>query len=169
MRDTVTDPIDWIDTLPTIENGKSRAWQVDIGRLRHPVLQRHPCIALWLIEAPWAHALWHSYILSLAKLTVIDERGTPAADINAASHEIVLFALDPHYRRQTLLDAIEVHELAPPCFVGQFHEVATGEAVQRVRLVVQSICAGLLSPDTAARVQWTALFGANMISPGASG
>ena len=49
----------------------------------------------WIVEAGWAHPLWHSYAVILLDLTT-EIQGSPAIIYrDGMTHEVHVFALDP--------------------------------------------------------------------------
>ena len=156
-------PTDTITTPPTCSGLHGRAWRLPT---RLATNSGAPCaVALWLIEAPWAHPAWHSYVLSVIHLRPLPN--VPAAKfyLPAATHEIVLHALDPAHDRQPAMDGRSFAPLTPPNFAAQFIAADDDTAVRRVDSAVQLICRARLSPDTDARATWIALFGDNMVRP----
>lgn len=154
---------DAIAQQPRFARSEGRAWLID----RETIDQGAPlnaCEAQWLIEAPWAHPISHSYLLSLVHLRERTGLPAPVRTLKGATHEIVLFALDPAFPRADALERGVFHPLGPANFVSQFIETGFGEAVLRVELAVKAICTGLMSPDTDYTAQWTRLFGSNTIA-----
>lgn len=162
--------LDLISVSPNLEtghDGKSfvRAWKLDEAgrRLKAGDTTPHAIVATWIIEAPWAHPLWHSYILSLVHLREVE--GQPPATIYRpdATHEMVLEALNPEFPRQAIFDRCEIARLSPVNFAVQL-AVRDDAAAAAVALdVVQRIAKGRLNPDTDFRQQWVDLFGGNML------
>jgi hypothetical protein len=147
-------PLDTITVPPTLTGKHGRAWRITLDH-RHRATDT---IDVWLIEAPWAHPVWHSYAISLARLREGDVFYLPCA-----THELVLFALNPAKSRQDMLGANAVHILEPPNFAAQIVEVEDTLARERVTSAVEKILKGELSPDTDFRRMWIALFGNNMV------
>lgn len=151
---------DVITTTPTLIGEKTLAWQLDIDDIRKKKERPDASVALWMIEAPWAHPAWHSYMLSLIHLRDIE--GIPPAKkfFPDATHEIVLYAMDPGEPRQALIDNFSLKScLSPPNYASQFIEIEDQYALQRVEDVVKQIVAGKLSPDTDCVSEWKKLFG----------
>jgi hypothetical protein len=122
-------------------------------------------VQIWLIEAPWAHPMWHSYILSLIHLRPIEGVKPPVIHLKGATHEMMLWALDPQADRRPLMDgtAIRMPFLSPANFAAQLTARTDEDACIRVRNAVQRIADGKLSPDTDYLRLWIRLFGDNMI------
>lgn len=152
---------------PWLEDPISRAPEVDddYGRAWCIAPFEPTMIAQWLLEAPWANPLWHSYVLTLTVLCARDRAPkAPLWRVNHDTHEIVLSALDPTWPREPMSAQGDMQALKPPNFSAAFEEREPGEAVMRVRLAVWSICAGLLDPDMDNGRAWDTLFGANAIT-----
>jgi hypothetical protein len=145
-----------------------RAWSLDVNCL-FPRLDRsrHAMIAWWLIEAPWAHPIWHSYALTLMHLRQVCPDMKRIFHLDGATHELCLHALKPEGNREMLF-SIGFGEgscipMYPPNFAAQIIEESDQEAVQRIEDTVHDICDGKLSPDTDFRRDWVARFGDNMV------
>jgi len=159
--------IDPITTEPTQAGGNTlttRVWLTD-----HTIVNSHPfrgnsIVAAWLVEAPWAHPIWHSYIISVIHLR--PGPGCPPATIVLAdaTHEIAVYALDPAAGRQQMLDTGLFKILHPVNFVAQMKEESDAAALERAQAAVDLIVAGWLSPDTDFTRDWITLFGDNMLN-----
>lgn len=154
-------------TIPaTLHRPAGRAWRLDLDAIyaaRGITRAQGSDVAQWIIEASWAHPLWHSYWLVLTHLRPIE--GVPEAKLYLpdATHEIVLFAMNADHPRQAAIETGNVQRLEPANFAAQFVENNDEVAAQRIQTVVSMICNGHLSPDTDFRRVWIGLFGDNMI------
>lgn len=161
--------VDIIAIEPTIRCFHGRAWAMSIdGVCAHRGITREECgdLSSWIIEAAWAHPVWHSYWLHLQHLRpVAGERGAHPLKIHleGATHEMVLFAIDPEKARQPQIETGLVHYLLPGNFAAQFIEPDDDAAIERIRKTVQLICDGNLSPDTDFLYEWKKRFGDNMV------
>lgn len=110
----------------------------------------------WIVQAPYAHPVWHSYWV--ACVTLRDVEGLPPAVIHrpGATHEIIVYALNPE--KPTTIDE-PVHFLTPSNFVGQFTAWSDEAAREIIGRVVRDIIDGILNPDTDFRSIWIARFG----------
>jgi hypothetical protein len=152
---------DDITVDPTINGPHARAWKL-VAMARDG--RDHAGVAGWLIEAPWAHPFWHSYRLSLIHLRPMEGLAEPIIYLEGATHEIVLYALNPETPREpALLSTGDVAVLDPPNFVAQMIMGSDDAAADKVGAAVDMICQGRLSPDTDFRSQWITLFGDNMM------
>lgn len=160
--------MDNITTPPTITGTVGRAWSVDTK----PILVKQgipatadATVAWWLVEAAWAHPLWHSYWLVLVHLRPLEGREKIETKfyIDGATHEMWLYALDPEESRQDMMDTGRVRPLLPMNFAAQLVEVYDAAAAGRIESAVRDICAGKLSPDTDFIQQWVGRFGGNMV------
>jgi hypothetical protein len=157
----------WIDdpvTTPPSLTGHSRAWRVDLAKIKASGLTvDNGCVACWLVEAPWAHPIWHSYRISVAHLHPLARVPDPVIYRPGATHEMVVLALDPRAPRQPLLDRGEGEPLFPVNFAAQMIETNDATAALKVERAVEMIVAGRLSPDTDFLSHWSALFGDDMM------
>jgi len=146
----------------------TRAWRIDLPTLRAS-LPPHPssftCVAIWCIEAPWAHPFWHSYTVTLAHLRKVE--GMPPAEIvlERATHQFWLHAMNPDRPRGPFIDGKTLPAwLEPVNFAAQFIAADDADAIATLeRGAVAPILDGSLSPDTDYRRAWIARFGDNMV------
>jgi hypothetical protein len=148
---------------PTFEGEHGRAWRI----ADHDPEPNESTIATWLIEAPYAHPVWHSYIISLAHLR---QRGMPGPIKyrDGASHEMILMALAPEGDRANLIKVGSFQSdtctpLMPLNFACQFANVSDDEARQTVEDVVHDVCDAKISPDTDFLRMWVKRFGGHML------
>jgi len=150
--------------LPPAKQGEhGKAWRLDIAALRRKHGKVGGELGGWIVEAPWAHPMWHSYVIAVIHLRPI--AGFPPAVIRlqGATHEVILFALDPSHT--PTLDNFPKF-LSPSNFVGQWIAESDEAAVAKMDACVDEIIAGRLSPDTDFRHEWIARFSAsNMKGP----
>ena len=164
----VTDDID----IPPTETGpRGRAWRVDLAAATMARLpgEEHATLALWIVEAPWAHPFWHSYMISLVHLRpMADERPT-VVHLEGATHEMLVYAMNPDVsRRPAITGAAYPSLLHPGNFAAQMIELSDEVASEHIRRTVIEIINGGLNPDTDARSQWVRRFGDNMLRSGSS-
>lgn len=166
--------MDEVTIEPTCIGPHGRAWQLDIEKIRKDGLKdgtfkqddldKDSSVGIWMVEAPWAHPAWHSYLLVLVHLR---DNGLPTKFyLKGATHEIWLYALDPDGDRQSLLERginKNCRWLTPNNYADQFIAANDAEAFQRVEICVHEICAGALNPDTDAQGQWIKRFGGHMM------
>ena len=159
MPDLKPDPI---SVEPTLVGRHGRAWRLDLSKQRADKTELDAAVDLWVVEAPWAHPAWHSYGVVLIHLRPVEGEDT-VFYLAGASHEVVIYALDPREHRQAMVDEGRIAPLEPPNFAAQFIEPDDAKAQHRIQVTVQSIIDGLLSPDTDFVRLWVQLFGDNMI------
>lgn len=162
--------LDPVTIEPDVLGEFSKAWKVD-ARKRMDFAAKagldtsHDAgVALWLVEAPWAHPFWHSYMLTLIHLRPLP--GVPEARIMlpGATHEMWLHALDTSTKRTAVIaQGHPPRPLQPMNFGAQIIAETDEAAAARIEDAVRRICAGTLSPDTDFIRQWIALFGGNMV------
>lgn len=160
---------------PTITGAASSAWLLDLTEVRKTseVAQgkKDAALAMWLIEAPWAHPAWHSYSLVLVHLRPMGDGRETKMYLPGATHEVWLMAMHPECDRQAyvqgqakMFDGTEKNiYLNPTNFAAQFIADSDETAMKRVRGAVERVCDGSLNPDTDYIRHWMYLFGDNMI------
>ncbi|MBN9568729.1 MAG: hypothetical protein J0H79_14105 [Alphaproteobacteria bacterium] len=158
---------DVVSLPPEISGPHGRAWEADLVALRRKFNldpTTDASLAGWVIEAPWAHPVWHSYIIGLVHLRPLS--GMPAAVINlpGATHQFWLWAANPERSREQFLrgDA-ELPVLTPVNFSAQLLCADDESAMKTIKFAIGEICAGRLNPDTDALDQWITMFGNNML------
>lgn len=123
-------------------------------------------IETWIVEAPWAHPVWHSYWVILMHLRPMPGMPAPKLYREDATHELIIFALDPAKPRAPTVEGRDgAYRLEPANFAAQLLETSDEAARTRVEGAIDLIIAGELNPDTDAMRQWVALFGNHMIKP----
>lgn len=163
---TLTFPV----TAPPELTGKSgRAWLCnnEVGNAIMGVSpDQNACICHWVVEAAWAHPAWHSYTIFCQHLRPIKGYDTPViVHLEGATHEMLVFALDPSKDRESLIKTgiVESRWLQPANFAAQIRSPSDEAANAVIRLAVQEILDGVLSPDTDFRSMWVERFGGNMV------
>lgn len=158
---------DPVSIAPTIDGPHGKAWAVDLDHARNILgvrVEDDGTVAAWIVEAPWAHPFWHSYVIVLIHLRPMPDGRSTKMYLPGATHEMWLQALDPEHPRAPAISGNGPwHPLKPSNFGAQFIEEADLTAAARIRDAVQRICNGSLNPDTDYIRQWMHLFGDNMI------
>jgi hypothetical protein len=160
--------LDPMTTPPERFGIAGRAWRVDLAAYRRAqgLAEEDPGVLVhWIVEAPRAHPLWHSFSLSLIHLRPHPVLPEPTLYADGVTHEVLLQVLDPAEPREPLLDGARPRWLQPANYAGQVTEASDEAAIARVASAVDRIVIGELSPDTDYRRDWIALFGDNMIRP----
>lgn len=153
------------DREPDLSGPHGKAWKVDVEAVarRYPgsaPAELTPCA--WIVEARWAHPIWHSYGLACISLRTHPGWQPAVIRMQGATHELFLYALNPDQHR-ALNDRPAM--LSPLNFGAQFIADSDEAARQRIEETVRDIIEGRLNPDTDARRQWIARFGDNSIKP----
>lgn len=157
---------DVVTREPDLRGHVGRAWRLDVGALQQ-LGGRTPDtdsgIASWVMEAPWAHPIWHSFILTLVHLRPL--QGQPAELCrDGASHQFWVFALDPSEPRDGAVCGRSLPSLLWPAnFAAQIVAPDDAAAITSMQAAVQDVCDGKLSPDTDYLRTWVARFGDSMI------
>jgi hypothetical protein len=152
---------DTISIEPAIATVHARAWLADLSRWTPG--SKGAAVAVWLIEAPWAHPFWHSYRLTLVHLRSEPGFPEPLIHVRGATHEMVLAALSPDFPREPVVRGDGAHPLTPVNFAAQMVCAEDAEATGLVAKAVAMICERRLNPDTDFIAQWVALFGDGMM------
>jgi hypothetical protein len=166
-----------ISVPPALEGPHGKAWLVDLSAMRkqaNVAEEEDGTIAGWLIEAPWAHPIWHSYALILVHLRPLtDFAKEPKWYLEGASHEMWLYALDPALDRERALSDIKVFAkgwMTPKNFAAQLKLESDHAAIETIKVRgIQPILHGALSPDSDYMRVWASIFGDNMLLDRESG
>lgn len=158
---------DRVEVKPDIEGPHGRAWKVDMDAIRikyNIAPENDGTVAAWIVEAPWAHPAWHSYVIYCVHLRPLPDNRRTLIYFPEATHEILLFALDPHHPRQPIIEGKDSpHRLTPSNFAAQFVEISDELAAERIEQCAREIVEGKLSPDTDFISQWIARFNDSMM------
>jgi hypothetical protein len=156
---------DDIRATPTLLGRHGRAWSIDPQRIWEKHGDTDAQVANWVIEAPYAHPVWHSYWLALIHLQPMPGVLEPTKIyVPGATHEFWLYALDPDRRRGDLIDQLGVPRVLTPInFAAQI--VCASDDVARALILsaVMEVVEGRLSPDTDHRSVWAQRFGGAML------
>ncbi|NOU05325.1 MAG: hypothetical protein HOO99_04000 [Hyphomicrobiaceae bacterium] len=156
-----------ISQKPDVSGSCGVAWSVDLAALRRAFRDEPDSdgtVAVWIVDAPWAHPLWHSYAIVMLHLRPLSGASSPNIYLEGATHEVWVQALNPDVPREPAIRGHCVWSyLTPLNFGAQFIDADDGAAIERVHRSVQMICDGTLSPDTDYVRHWIHLYGDNMI------
>lgn len=109
-----------------------------------------PFNAIWLFEAPYAHSLWHQYVVLLVDLTTSYQRD-PILYKEDATHEVLCFALSPDYPVIKNADNSKPEGwkyLTPANFAYQIKADDDAAALKFVDDLVKMFIAKQMNPDT---------------------
>ena len=171
--------LDPVSVSPHLVGVGGRGWRVNLPAMRLKQGldgSKDGTIAVWIIEAPWAHPIWHTYAMVLVHLRPIPGGPKVARYLEGATHEFWLFALDPGEpgritsRQSLLADGLFGIDgapgfLTPMQFGAQFIADTDEAAASRLEPSVKAIIDGILSPDTDAFGEWKYIWGEAMIRP----
>jgi len=161
---------DKVTIAPTKLGPAGRAWSVDLDTaLLAAGFARadDATLSVWIVEAAWAHPLWHSYAIILVHLRPMPDGRETKLYRADASHEFWVYALNPEKPREAMIRTGRAQWLTPINFAAQLAEASDQAAITRIEGAIDLILTGELSPDTDFQHQWEALFGNAMIKPGA--
>jgi hypothetical protein len=162
---------DLIVKAPDIVGPHGKAWRCDLAELlrtQNVKADDNAGLVQWIAEAPWAHPIWHSYMLTLMHLRPMPDNRPTQFYLEGATHEMWLYALDPEGKREPVILGAPLgrdtcQPLTPMNFAAQFIAEDDEAAAIRIHDAVRRICEGKLSPDTDFIRHWMHLFGDNMI------
>lgn len=154
-------PIDTVILPPVLIGPHGRAWKSDLDAARKRFQATEDAtLDVWIIEAPWAHPLWHSYDLTLLHLRPMPDGRKTLRYRADASHELLLHALNPDVPRDPVIAGAANPSWLLPCnFASQLVEPSDDDAGNRIENAARLICHGMLNPDTDAIGQWIERFG----------
>jgi hypothetical protein len=157
MRNEITVP-------PDLVGKTGRAWRVDVAETMKRRGLESGDVACWIVEAPNAHPVWHSYWFEMVHLRPFrDMEGDTHIYLEGATHEMWIAAIDPDKSRQEMLDTGMIPALRPLNFACQFifdnDHTASLSLLQDVRDVID----GVISPDTDFVRMWVARHNGSMI------
>lgn len=165
MRMTNPEPV---QTPPTLSDVHGKAWRIDLDVVRTQqglTLEDDCALDCWIVEAPWAHLLWHSYAIILVHLRLTPDNRPTEFYLDGATHEMWVEALDPRHPREPAIkgDPKSIARLTPLNFAAQFIEISDELARERIERDVKDIIAGKLSPDTDHMLAWIARYNDRML------
>lgn len=160
---------------PTLTGAHGEAWEVDLPKSRAVTGDSEDSdatVALWIVFAPWAHAFWSYYLIGASHLRLCKALPAPKVYAPGLTHEVLVFALDPETVPDTL-DMRRNRKLDPINFAGQWRVQVRPNPVDldraaaaKVRVTVEEILAGVLSPDSDFLHDWIKRFSASNVKGG---
>ena len=139
---------------PDFQGPAGKAWHLTIPSAGPEDPRRQVTLDGFLIHAPGSHPFWSWYTLTGCALRATE--GLPPANLHfaAATHEIIVAALDP---REPLPDVTNGKDLAWMIPLDQVVQVCLGDdnqARELQRQVVRAVVKGMLVPDQDHRATW---------------
>lgn len=157
-------------TLPDRTSKFGRGWRIDLPAIRRAKNTQEgddASVCAWVVQAPWAHPVWSTYLIMTIHLRPIPRLKEPKILLEGATHEVFVIALHPDHEVD-LEDPMQ-HHLTPFNFVGQWRAGTDYEAERKIEHTVDEILAGNLSPDTDYVRMWVERFsGSNLKEPAIS-
>lgn len=158
------DPVIYTNDVPADLTGNlGRAWKLDAAAIGCREAGQPPAeltVAGWIIYAPYAHPVWHSYLLSAVSLRDCPGARPAKIYLPGATHEVLLYALNPEHR--TSINDFP-HPLIPTNFHGQWIAENDEAAARYIDETVRMVCEGQLNPDTDYTRYWIHRFSASNI------
>lgn len=162
--------MDEITTPPTGTGPHGRWWRVDYEKFVAAQPKRNPddsTVSVFLIEAPYAHPIWHSYMLCAIHLRPIEGRPEPLINLPGATHEMFLYALNPGEKREPFIVGADGPRILQPAnFAAQLICDSDDAATALMLKTAQDIADGTLNPDTDYIKFWAQRFGTSMLKEG---
>ena len=144
---------------PNFIGAAGRAWELTAtsSNLR---VEHTASLGGWLIEAPFAHPAWNYHVASLVHLREIPGAAPAVIKFNGASHEFMMYALDPRFEEELDPDNTDTLKriLEPFDMVEQLKVDSDDRALEVVRFAVQKCVEGELLPDADGRNEWRNFF-----------
>lgn len=160
MRTAERDPV---GLAPDIRGTHGRAWRIRLEAARRRLdvaAEDDPTLGAFLIEAPYAHHLWHSYLFLFQHLRAQGRAAPAVISRPGATHQFNLWASDPDWRRRPQIEGTAPWSyLMPMNFAGQFIAADDEAAVAEMDALVLDICAARINPDTDYLRDWVARYG----------
>ena len=154
MKTPQDDPI---TTPPDMTGTHGKAWRVS-----GPAEIMKAFAAVYLVEAAYAHPVWHSYAFALVDLKPFEGLAPAVLYIPNATFEFHIWALNPQESRQKMLDTGQVCRLSPINFAAQ-STVPEDEVRARFIQSIDDVINGRISPDTDYISMWIERWGDNMV------
>ena len=132
-----------LEHKPILETACTKIWQIDPKGNEFTV-------GYWLVFAPWAHLVWQYHAISLVHLRGFVKKEPPKIALPGATHELLIFALDPKHN----IDPYNLRILEPISISQQFISENDAEALSILEKCIQRIADGELSPDSDFRKVW---------------
>jgi hypothetical protein len=129
------------------------------GVIDHP--PDDACLSVWLVHAPWMHIAWCWHYCSLIHLRDLPNQSKPPTlQFPEATHEFIVFALDPDHRPNLDVEKLEpLHILEPVSIVQQFNALSDAAALGRVEHMLRHVAQGQLTLDSDGRRSWRTMLG----------
>ena len=155
---------------PYLDCGETKVWAIDLNayvqwrRDQNDELFAEP-IALYLVEAPWAHPVIHSYTVSVIHLREASAKKPITVYLDGATHELAIASLRPKCNRNLLVDGdfSEKPVVFPLNFSAQFIADSDEIAAARVWESVLAITRQDISPDRDFMEDWIIRYNSSMV------
>jgi hypothetical protein len=139
---------------PPDVDGFAKAWYIEN---KSGVADHQATLAMWLVNAPWAHPFWSWWNIGLLHLRDIPGVKPAHKKYPEAEFEFIILSIDPDWT--PIDDASELAKngipfLHPPDVIEQFHGVSDHDARRITEAAVRAVCAGHISPDQDYRSVW---------------
>lgn len=130
----------------------TKAWSMAEAIKAHP---GSATIAAWIVHAPWAHAAWSFWMMSVVHLRPIEGFPPVRRHYPEAEYEFLIQSIDPERCPEPNPDAPQtIRFLTPVDAVVQFDGVSDEDAGRILEAAVRAVIAGRMSPDSDFREAW---------------
>lgn len=113
-------------------------------------------VACWLVDCPVSHPVWNQYFLSLIMLREVEGVKPATIKLEGATHEIMIFAIDPRHPQtkesmdEKMAAPAPVPVLFPPNICQQFKAEHDADAMSKIEHLLKTI----ISLDSDFRSRW---------------
>lgn len=142
---------------PDYTGAAGRAWNIDFGDSRMDMpLGANAVLAACLIEVPFAHPRWNSYMAAVIHLRPIP--GAPPLEClrENATHEFSLSRVRPEF--EDIADPADIRTIkakSPPDIEQELILPSDERVLEVLGLAAQACVGGTLNPNKEYRQQWT--------------
>lgn len=145
---------------PDIDGTAGHAWLVP--RLRQEQWARRvgreaglaSSVEMWYVNGDNFHPFWKWWLVSVISLADLPGLAPAHKEYPLAEYELAIWSLDPDKGEPPVNGDGPFHPLHPQDVCFHFHGLTVGEAKGLVRVAVEAIVAGRISPDSDFRKMW---------------
>lgn len=136
--------------LPREDVNQTKIWDAYDLALANDATSRRASVGCWFVYAPWMHLAWAWHYVGLIHLRTIPGAPVPRLDFPQATHEFVVYALDPNH--DVIAEALR--PLSPVSIVQQFDAASDSHARLIVEDALELVAQGRCSVDSDFRPTW---------------
>lgn len=135
-----------------------KAWRVELPPDTPNIRET---VATWLLEAPFAHPLWHYHYLGAIRLRDVPGLPPPKRYFHGATHELSVFALNPEHQPYNVRKFLRIARnfglasvILTPSDVSLQFEATDVEVAKLSVASAWAVTQGRLIPDSDGRYSW---------------